>query len=954
MKANIRFSYINLYVIILLTFACSCNKDPGPKNNLGTHSPSLQDSIHVINLFVEKIRNDSNRLQTALENSLPSNNKINQLVLYQSLGDLHLKNLHFTSAIQNHREYLKLSEEFADSFQILKALNLLAIDYLTAYQMDNAIRYFFRARKMAADLQNADNSILREKAVSLNGIGKIYSMLEYPDEALNSFRESYRYAKKANDAEIQADNLMGIGNAYKEKELYDSARIYFNKSADLFIEINSRTGLGLTFFCFGNLSIKQDNYQEALIFLTNAYNTLKETSDKLNWMEVCFTAGNTYKKLSQYAEAEKYLVEGLEIAKELNLPFYLKNAYSDLSDIYYLQNKPALAQQYHIISHSFDNLINRNETQAILFNAYADYEKMESNKQLTGMKTVFDARSNQQRIIIVAFIIIITLLIITFLTYNRYSMLKKQKDKSLVEVARLKSDFYTNITHEFKTPISIIIGLAEKLKKNTSESKSPHNLIDLDIIGRQSENLLFLVNEILTVSKIQTSKRINWINGNIVSHLRYLHSCYMDFAETKKITYLFHSGADEIIMDYSREQIRVIVNNLLTNSIKHCTEGKKILLMVREDKKQKKCIIEVADNGEGIAAKDLPHIFKTFYQGESDQREQMGVGIGLAFTKQVVESLEGTIHVRSVPFKETVFTVEIPITNHRHATGNQPSEEVVPAARRFEVSHSELEDEKEDSNKPLILIAEDNRDMIFYLTTVLRDEYNVVVAHDGRQAMDFADEKTPDLIISDLMMPLVDGNKLCSHIKNSVMTSHIPIIVLTAKTSDEDRIQLIKAGADAYMTKPFIEEELKVKINQLLKSRKELREKYSQVVLESQNASPDLTNDSNFEFLQKVTDIIYREMKSMDFFPQGLASEMCVSPSQLNRKIKSISGLNATNYILMVRLNRAKKLLTTSQKPIGEIAMDCGFNDFAYFSRTFKKEFGITPSKFQRMPHAAN
>ena len=156
------------------------------------------------------------------------------------------------------------------------------------------------------------------------------------------------------------------------------------------------------------------------------------------------------------------------------------------------------------------------------------------------------------------------------------------------------------------------------------------------------------------------------------------------------------------------------------------------------------------------------------------------------------------------------------------------------------------------------------------------------------------------------------------------------------------------------MTKPFIEEELKAKINQLLKSRKELREKYGQVVLDSQNASPELTNDSNFEFLQKVTDVIYREMKNIDYFPQGLASEMCVSPSQLNRKIKSISGLNATNYILKVRLNRAKKLLTTSQKPIGEIAMDCGFNDFAYFSRTFKKEFGITPSKYQRMPHISN
>lgn len=950
----IRLPYLSSCLIVLLAVLSSCYQGSDSKNNFDVNRLSLQDSINKINLSIKKIRNDSNSLQTTLEQSLFSNDKINQLVLYRSLGDLHLKNFHFTSAIKNHGEYLKLSEELADSLQIVKALNVLAIDYRKSYQMDNAIRYSFRARKTADNLQNSDTTVLREKALSLNGIGWIYSMLEYPDEALNSFRQSYQYAERVNQTDLLADDLMGIGVAYRDKKMYDSARVYFNKSADLFIEINSRTGLGLTFFCFGQLSAKQGSYQEALIFLNNAYNTLKETSDKLNWMEVCFTLGNTYKKLSQYAEAEKYLVEGLEIAKQLNLPFYLKNAYSDLSELYYLQNRPALAQQYHVVSHSFDNLINRNETQTILFNAFADYEKAESKKQLTGLKTVFDAKTNQQRILIVAFIVIIILLILIFLIHNRYTTMKKQKEKSLVEITKLKSDFYTNITHEFKTPISIIIGLAEKLKKTIGESKSAHNLIDLDIIGRQSENLLFLVNEILTVSKIQTRNSIHWVNGNIVSHLRYLHSCFVDFAETKKITYLFHSSTDEIIMDYSREQIRVIVNNLLTNAIKHCSAGNKILLMVREDKKQKKCIIEVADNGEGITAKDLPHIFKTFYQGESDLREQMGVGIGLAFTKQVVESMEGEIHVRSIPFKETVFTVEIPIINHRRASDDPATEETVPVPRRFEYDPLELEEEKEDSSKPLILIAEDNRDMIFYLTTVLRDEFNIVVAHDGQQAMDFAEEKIPDLIISDLMMPLVDGNKLCSHTKNSVMTSHIPIIVLTAKASDEDRIQLTKAGADAYMTKPFIEEELKAKINQLLKSRKELREKYGQVVLDSQNASPELTNDSNFEFLQKVTDIIYREMKNIDFFPQGLASEMCVSPSQLNRKIKSISGLNATNYILKVRLNRAKKLLTTSQKPIGEIAMDCGFNDFAYFSRTFKKEFGITPSKYQRMPHLSN
>lgn len=332
----IRLSYLSSCLIVLLAVLSSCYQGSDSKNNFDVNRLSLQDSISKINLSIKKIRNDSNSLQTTLEQSLFSNDKINQLVLYRSLGDLHLKNFHFTSAIKNHGEYLKLSEELADSLQILKALNVLSIDYRKSYQMDNAIRYSFRARKTADNLQNSDTAILREKALTLNGIGWIYSMLEYADEARNSFRQSYHYAERASDTDLLADNLMGIGVAYRDKKMYDSARVYFNKSADLFIEINSRTGLGLTFFCFGQLSAKQGSYQEALIFLNNAYNTLKETSDKINWMEVCFTTGNTHKKLVQYAEAEKYLVEGLEIAKQLNLPFYLKNAYSDLSDLYYL------------------------------------------------------------------------------------------------------------------------------------------------------------------------------------------------------------------------------------------------------------------------------------------------------------------------------------------------------------------------------------------------------------------------------------------------------------------------------------------------------------------------------------------------------------------------------------------------------------------------------------------
>lgn len=948
--------HINLLFLFVLLIAFSCNKDRTIQNNdLEQSNVNIGEFIENAYTTVNKIGNDTTRLQAALTDSSIIQQPFIQLALHERLGEIHAKNSHFKSAIENHQEFLKIAEELGDSLQIAKSLNLLATNFRKIRHTDDAIKHYFKARRIADNLNNYDIKVIKEQAISLNGIAKIYSTLNHPEEALNAYKTSYKYAQTIEDKEISADNLMGMGVAFQEQKMYDSARVYYNKATDLFIEANSRTGLGLTFSCFGNLSIEQGEYQEALIFLNNAYNTIKQTSDKLNWMEVCFALSNVYTKLSQYAEAEKYLNEGYGIAMQLNLPYYLKIAHSELSNLYYLQRKTALAQEHRLISHNYDDLINRTNTQIALFNAYTDYEKTDSDKQITELKMMYDSKKSQLKNLFIFSSIIITLLITTFIVHRRYTSRKRLKDKRLIELVHEKSDFFTTISHDLKTPISIIMGLTEKLIKTINQGKSTHSLIDLDIIKRQSGNLLFLINEIRTVSKLQTSGNIHWVNGNIVSYLRYLHSSFVNFVESKGITYHFHSSSNEVIMDYSREQIRLIVNNLLRNAIRHCSEGNKIFLIVREDNSQQKCIIEVADNGAGISEKDLPNIFKSFYQGEYDQHNEMGMRAGLAFTKQVVESMDGKILVRSIPFKETVFTVEIPINNSGYVADKKAMEETssMPQQSEPKVIEHEIE-EKEDSKKPLILVAEDNRDMMFYLRSVLRDEYNIIEAYDGKQALEVIDEKTPDLIICDLMMPIIDGSKLCEQMKSSVMTRHIPVIILTGKASSEEKVRMFKMGANAFFTKPFDEDELKAKINQLITSRRELKEKYSQVVLDTQNSTEDSTNGANFDFLQKVTDIIYREIKSSDFFPLGLASEMCISQSQLNRKIKSISGLNTTNYILMVRLNRAKKLLATSQKPIGEIAMECGFSNFAYFSKTFKKEFGLTPSKFQRMPHMQN
>lgn len=944
-----RTGYICLSLILFLIAIVACGRNVHDKKSLSDSTILLQDNIDSIYKSYEKYSNDTTILQAELEKNIHQNDKIQQLVLHKRLGEIHLGNYNFKSSIKNHHEYFKLSEELNDSLQTLTALNRLAFVYKKACLLNNAINFYFKALKLSDNLGDSPACVLKEKVNTYYEIGDIYSMFGYFDEALMYFKESYRYGESLEDKKSLADNRLGIGFVFQEKKLYDSARISYNKAIDLNIEANSESGIALSFLRLGNLRIEQEFYQEAIIYLNSAYQTLSNSSDKLNFMEICFALGDANIKLMNYAEAERYLSEGVEVAKQINLPYYLETAYSKFSALYDAQNKTDIAAQNLILAHRHSNLMNRNAIRADLFNSYIEYENEKKTNQILKLKSEYESKNNRQRTIITFSIIVITLLILAFLIYYQLLLRKTQKDKLLVETVKLKSDLYTKITHELKTPITIIIGMIKKLKETINEEKSTYSQVDLEILERQSENLLFLVNEILSVSKIRSNDNIHRVNENIVDYLRYLHSCYADFVKTKKITYLFQSSSDKIIMNYSKEQIRVIVNNLLTNSIKHCTEGNKILLTVKEAN-NKKCIIEVIDDGTGIEAKDIPHIFETFYQGESVRPEQPGAGIGLAHTKQVVESLNGKIFVRSTPGKETVFTVEIPMENSAHPSETEPLHQISYVPEHHDEKQTKTEEKEEESKKISILIVEDNLDMIFYLTSILKNEYDIITARDGKEALSLANEESPDIIITDLIMPRMDGAELCTHLKSSDLTNHIPIIVLTAKASDEERIQSISSGADAYLTKPFIEEELKAKINQLFNSRKELVERYSQIVLDKQNIPLDLTDNSNLEFLQKVTDIIHRELKNNDFFPHGLADEMKISSSHLNKKIKAISGLNTTSYILLVRLNRAKKLLATSQKPIGEIALDCGFNDFSYFSKSFKKEFGITPSKFQRLP----
>lgn len=558
------------------------------------------------------------------------------------------------------------------------------------------------------------------------------------------------------------------------------------------------------------------------------------------------------------------------------------------------------------------------------------------------------------RILLITIGILFGLVMIIYYDFRDH----KKKNKAILKLEGMKSDYCLNLSNEFKTPVSVIRGLIDILKNNIEKEDKSRALINLDILSRESENLLFHIDEILSALAIRHSpKPAKQIHDDMVVYADYLYECMRGYAEARKIDFMFRNEVQSLIMDYSPDYMRIIINNLLSDAINRCRAYDKIVFSIASDDSHGKCIITIADTGECIPEKDLPYLFSAFLPEQSEKVEDKVYNIDLFFTKQLVEKFNGRIEVKSAPHKGTVFTVTLPVT-HRFASERE-EHATTPLSSHLENNAVSFTGagarENRKTNKPVVLIVVDNNNRIHRLASALQSKYNVRTAENEKEALREITNAMPDLIIAEALSSIVNGFKLCKKIKESANTGLIPVILITSKLTAGDRAYGSRCGADAFLSEPFSDEELFAVIEQLLNDKEQIRENCTQIMADSNpNHTKDVPNRSDREFLERVTHIIYRESGKTGDIIALLASEMCLSQSQLNRRIKAATGLTTSNYVLKVRLNKAKKLLMKSQKPIGEIAMDCGFNDFAYFSRSFKKEFGMTPTSFQRLPHCKN
>lgn len=569
----------------------------------------------------------------------------------------------------------------------------------------------------------------------------------------------------------------------------------------------------------------------------------------------------------------------------------------------------------------------------------------EMNKQtarlnaLHGKVDTYLVQYNHQKMYIVLFSIILLLLIGIMVYIYRTILMKRRIEE---EANKAKLQFFTNISHELRTPLTLIADPVNYIIHDDNLNSQQRSM--LQIVQRNVLVLTQLVSEILDFRKVQNGKmELRLSDFNLTESMKQWIKLFSVSAQKKHIA-ISMDAPDTIMLRADQDKIERICYNLLSNALKYTSEGGEITLTAKEE--NGRVMISVADNGCGISSDELPYIFDRFYQAKNAGR---GTGIGLAIVKAFTELHHGEVSATSIEGKGSSFTIHIPVRQKGEVT-NQPTEKieqlVEPSSAEEVPNQARHIDEliqPYQTDKPEVLIIDDNIDIRTYLRSVLSEKYNVSEAADGKVGLELARKIVPDIVLSDIMMPVMDGLAFCQQLKTDKAISHIPVILLTARSLDEQRAEGYEHGADAYLSKPFSLRLLLSRIDNLIESRKKLNQTWSKGVEDDEIGN--ISNEIDKSFLKQLRKIIQENLANSDLSVEQIGDEIGLSRVQLYRKVKALTGYSPVEIVRKARLTRARHLLQTTERTVSEVAYAVGFSTPSYFSKCYKDEFGENPKK---------
>ena len=841
----------------------------------------------------------------------------------------------------------------------MSVYNNLGLAYVRKSNYGKAIEYLELALKEAQE-----KGLVNAEAVISNNIGISHNKLNNPKKAEAYALRALELKEQLGDERGKLFPMVQLTTAdlplEEHKKYVETALLQAQKVGDpIFMRLFTAKS--------AEVLDTEGKHSEALDLLLPIYKQSRE-AQSYDQGEVMRVLINIYYNLGQYGEALQVATQLMELATSKKALDEIQNARILLMRIYRKQGQYQLALQmgtdYYETRDSLVQKLNLDKLAAL----DEKLEDIERQKQIDFLNSELKQKDIRRKWMIAVGILLA--LILSLIIYFRNRRIKAQKvmitreketakqleamNEKLKGLDQMKNRLFTNITHEFRTPLTVMLGMAEQLESSAENNTNEKSQRKLALIRRNGRSLLNLVNQMLDLSKIEDNKlKVDLIQSDIVAYIRYLTESFHSMANAQNVILQTSTDEKEIVMDYDPEKIRQILSNLLSNALKYTPSGGRVAVKIATSDDKKHLVLAVKDTGAGIPTEDIPNIFDRFYQADDSIAKSGGTGIGLALTKELVKLLDGDIKVESELEKGTTFIMQLPITQSAELL-NQEVEHFAEAPLLIPTmveKKPERTNISSSTRQPTLLIVEDNPDVVEYLTDCLESQYQLVHAYNGRAGIEKALELVPDIIISDVMMPEKDGFELCDTLKNDERTSHIPIILLTARADVESRISGLKRGADAYLSKPFHREELLAVLAQLVELRSKLRARYTQLPTEKTNITTSAVQETEYSmedaFLKKASALIHDNIADPTFAVQEFCKALGMSYPVVYRKLSALTGRSPALYIREIRLNHAKGLLQSTDFTVSEIAYDCGFNDPKFFSRVFSKEFGQSPSVFR-------
>ena len=590
--------------------------------------------------------------------------------------------------------------------------------------------------------------------------------------------------------------------------------------------------------------------------------------------------------------------------------------------------------------------INASQLSADLQEAEIKYETSQKEKQIVDLQLAQATQElKNQRLYLLLAVIIAFLLSLSYFFYAR-AQKRRRKNQQLKEIDRLKNNFFANISHEFRTPISLITGPIQLVLQE--ENLSHETQSKLQVAHRNARRLNKLVDNINRLNTIDEGKMVLKIDeASLLHQLKIIGASFESLAQLKKLNFKIELDISDHLFSYDKSIIETIVTNLLANAFKYTEAGKVILQAKIEDGVAS---ISVHDTGIGISEEQLNHIFERYHRIDNQASEAEGIGIGLALSKSLARIHQGSIKVASQLGEGSTFTFMFPIKRVGESAGIEPIQNMPHHSVGKDPKIALPQVDSPITNIPLdayvVLLVEDNHDMRLHLQSLFNPEYRLLTAANGETAISLAEKYVPDLILSDLMMPVMDGQELLQKVRQNPRTSHIPFVILTANHSEEEKLRSLKTGADDFLTKPFSPEELALRIRNLIDLRQKIRQQYQSNSLLEQRAN--VKNEGEKQFWEQIYQILKSNLSNEDFTTEQFARAMHMSRMQLHRKLKALTNHSTSSFLKDQRLKSAAHLLRTTKMGITEVAYEVGFSNPTYFTTSFKEQFGVPPSNYRQ------